>query len=128
MIDTKSKLVLSILAKECGDGSYKIIEVSDIIMALPKHFRMDSEAVKHILTHLERQDIISIKYDDDDVFCLSILPYGFEVLENEKPRLTIKSKEKTWNINKQTVFLCFLSSLFASGLVAMVFSLIYFFS
>ena len=83
MIDTKSKLVLQILAKESGDGSYKIVEISDIIMALPRHFRLDSESVKHILTHLERQDIISIKYDDDGVYCLCVLPFGNEILESE---------------------------------------------
>ncbi len=116
MIDTKSKLVLSILAKESADGSYKIIEIPDIIMALPKRFRMDSDAVKHILTHLERQDIISVKYDDDDVFCLAVMPYGFEILENEKPKLLKKPKEKPQNINFGTVLLCFLSSLFASGI------------
>ena len=101
MIDTKSKLVLKILAKECGDGSYKIVEISDIIMSLPKHFRMDSENVKHIIEHLERQDMLSIKYDDDGVYCLAILPYGFEVLENEKPKMVKNTK----NINKKSIFL-----------------------
>ena len=86
MIDTKSKLILNILAKECGNGNYHIVEVADIIMSLPRHFRMDSEAVKHILTHLERQDIISIKYDDEGTYCVAVLPYGFEILETEKPK------------------------------------------
>lgn len=114
MIDTKSKLVLSILAKECKDGSYKIVEVPDIIMALPKHFRMDSEAVKHILTHLERQDIISIKYDDDDVFCLAMLPYGFEILENEKPKKFNKRKDQ--KINWPMVITSFLSAFIGTTL------------
>ena len=120
MIDTKSKIVLSILAKECKDGSYKIVEVPDIIMALPKHFRMDSEAVKHILTHLERQDIISIKYDDDDVFCLAVLPYGFEILENEKPKKLTHTKEKEAKINWLMVFLCFFSTLFGTSIGILV--------
>ncbi len=116
MIDTKSRLVLSILAKEAGDGSYKIVEIADIIMALPKRFRMDSEAVKHILTYLERQDIISIKYDEDDVFCLSILPYGFEILENEKPKKIKQSKHKSKNINWAWVILSFFSALLGTTL------------
>lgn len=116
MIDTKSKLVLSILAKECKDGSYKIVEVPDIIMALPKHFRMDTEAVKHILTHLERQDIVSIKYDDDDVFCLAVMPYGFEILENEKPRLLNHHKPKEKSLNWTIVFLSFFSALLGTTL------------
>lgn len=127
MIDTKSKLVLSILAKESSDGSYKIVEIPDIIMALPKRFRMDSDAVKHILTHLERQDIISVKYDDDDVFCLAVLPYGFEILENEKPISIKKIKEKPQKVGFLTIFLCFLSSLLGSGLAVLfcwLFSLI----
>ncbi len=111
MIDTKSKLVLKILANENGDGSYKIIEVSDIIMALPRHFRMDSDAVKHILTHLERQDIISIKYDDDGVYCLAVLPYGFEILENERPKYLKKEKIKEKKLSLATIILSFLSAL-----------------
>lgn len=116
MIDTKSKLVLKILAKECGNGNYKIVEIPDIIMSLPRHFRMDSEAVKHILTHLERQDIISIKYDDDDVYCLSVLPYGFEILENEKPKLIKKEKTKERKLNIMTIFLSFISALIGTTL------------
>lgn len=116
MIDTKSKLVLSILSKECHDGSYKIVEVSDIIMALPKHFRMDSEAIKHILTHLERQDIISIKYDDDDVFCLAVLPYGFEILETEKPKMIKHPKIKEKSLSLSTILLSFVSALIGTAL------------
>lgn len=99
MIDLKSKLVLKILANECGNGNYKIVELSDVILALPRRYRMDSEAVKHILNYLERQDIISIKYDDDNVFCLAVLPYGFELLETEKPinYKTKPAREKKWN-------------------------------
>lgn len=109
MIDTKSKLVLNILAKECGNGNYHIVEVSDIIMSLPRHFRMDSEAVKHILTHLERQDIISIKYDDDGTYCVAVLPYGFEILETEKPK-HFKNPEAKKRINFLNIFLILISS------------------
>lgn len=96
MIDLKSKLVLKILAKEASDGGYKVIEIADVIMALPKRFRMDTDAVKHILTHLERQDIISIKYDEDNVYCLAVLPYGFELLENDNPKKQTNSHNKLW--------------------------------
>lgn len=116
MIDTKSKLVLKILANECQNGSYKIIEISDIIMSLPKHFRMDSEAVKHILSYLERQDIISIKYDDDDTYCLAIMPYGFEILENEKPRLIKQKEPKEKRINISTIIFSFVSAMIGTAL------------
>ena len=96
MLDIKSRLVLKILIKECGNGTYKIVEVSDIISAMPSKYRVDSDGLEHILAHLERQDCISIKYDDDGVYCLCVLPYGFEIAENDnkknkekKPRLAI---------------------------------------
>ena len=111
MIDTKTKLVLKILANECSDRNYKIIEISDIIMALPKHFRMESDAVKHILTYLERQDMISIKYDDDDVYCLTVLPYGFETLENDKPKHAKRERTHEKNLNVATIVLSFVSAL-----------------
>ena len=120
MIDLKSKLVLSILAKECPDGSYKIIEIPDIIMAIPRRYRMDSDAVKNILVHLERQELVSVKYDDDDVFCLAVLPYGYEVLENERPKNFRKIKEKQPKINFLTVFLCFLASFLGSFLSSLI--------
>ncbi len=119
MLDTKSKLVLNILSKECGNGNYHIVEVSDIIMSLPRHFRMDSEAVKHILTHLERQDIISIKYDDDDTYCIAVLPYGFELLETEKPKHLKTPSEK--NKSKAIfILVCFLMAFLGSFLGSLI--------
>lgn len=111
MLDSKSKLVLKILAKECNDGSYKIIEGADVISSLPKHYRTDSDGLKHILTHLERQDMISIKYDDDDVYCISVLPFGFEALESEKPKIIKKDIYKEKSLSKWTIFLSFISAL-----------------
>ncbi len=123
MMDTKTKLVLKILANECRDGNYKIVETSDIILSLPKHYRMDFEAIKHILSYLERQDIISIKYDDDGVYCLAVLPYGFEILESEKSNLIRKDKSKEQKINITTVILSFVSALIGTilGIIACYF-------
>ena len=123
MMDPKTKLVLKILANECRDGNYKIVETSDIILSLPKHYRMDFEAIKHILSYLERQDIISIKYDDDGVYCLAVLPYGFEILESEKSNLIRKDKSKEQKINITTVILSFVSALIGTilGIIACYF-------
>jgi len=116
MIDTKSKLVLSILAKECGNESYKVIEASDIIMALPRHFRTDSTTIKHILMHLENQDLISIKYEDDDTYCVAVLPIGFEVLENQKPKLIQRKNVAENRVSYLTICFSFLSALLGTAL------------
>lgn len=83
MLDIKSKLVLKILVKECPNGSYKIVESKDIISSLPSRYKVDNDGLENILIYLERQEYISIKYDDDGVYCLCILPFGNEVLEEE---------------------------------------------
>lgn len=113
MLDTKSKLVLKILAKESVGGSYKIFESADIISLLPKRYRTDSDGIRHILTHLERQDLISIKYDDDDTYCLAVMPFGFEEVE-ENP------KEKKERSNKMIVILSFLVGIIGAVIGAVI--------
>jgi len=83
MLDIKSKLVLKLLVKECPNGSYNIVEAKDIISALPNKYKVDNDGLDNILIYLERQEYISIKYDDDGVYCLCVLPFGNEVLEDE---------------------------------------------
>ena len=83
MLDIKSKLVLKILVKECPNGSYSIVEAKDIISSLPNRYKVDGDGLDNILIYLERQEYISIKYDDEGVYCLCVLPFGNEVLEEE---------------------------------------------
>lgn len=124
MIDIKSKIVLNILSKETKNGGYKIFDLSDIIMSMPKHYRADKESVKHMLFYLERQDAISIKYDEDDKFCIAVLPYGYELLENEKPSFQ-GQKHYTEKEKNQFVF-PFLSALLGSIIGSMIISLIFY--
>ncbi len=92
MLDIKSKIVLKILIKECPNGAYKIVESKDIISSMPPKYRVDFDGLDNILVYLERQEYISIKYDDDGIYCLCVLPYGNEILEKEqnKKRENIK--------------------------------------
>lgn len=82
MLDIKSKLVLKILIKECPSGGYGLVEAKDIVSALPAKYRVEAEGLEHILIYLERQEYISIKYDDEGVYCLCVLPFGNEVIES----------------------------------------------
>lgn len=84
MLDLKSNLILKILKKECKNGGYKIIDKSDVISSLPGKYRCEFEELDHITSYLERQDYISIKYDDENVYCLCILPRANEENETKK--------------------------------------------
>lgn len=83
MLDLKSKLVLKILQKECKTSGYKIVDKADIISALPSKFRMDEDGLDHIITFLERSECIHVKYDDERVYCLCMLPLGNQLTEKE---------------------------------------------
>ena len=114
MLDIKSKLVLKILQKECPGGAYKIVESKDIISAMPGKFRVDSDGLDNILIYLERQEYISIKYDDDGVYCLCVLPFGNEVLEDEHyKKREGKNPSRLW-----LVFLIVFIASFSASLLA----------
>lgn len=115
MLDIKSKLVLKILIKECPGGAYKIVESKDIISAMPNKYKIDNDGLDNILIYLERQEFISIKYDDDGVYCLCVLPYGNEVLEKEQ----YKKREslplpRFWILILTIFFITILSSIIGS--------------
>lgn len=91
MLDTKSTLVLKVLQKECKNGSYRVVDKNDIISALPTRYRCDTDELDHIISYLERQDYVSVKYDDDNIYCLCILPATNEISTSKK-----KKKEKNY--------------------------------
>ena len=60
------------------------IEILEYILKLDiDKYKVDNDGLDNILIYLERQEYISIKYDDDGVYCLCVLPFGNEVLEDE---------------------------------------------
>ena len=116
MLDIKSKLVLKILVKECPYGSYNIIESKDIISAMPNKYKIDAEGLENILTFLERQEYISIKYDDDGLYCLCVLPFGSELLENDENKKREDKTPRLWLF----ILLVFISCFVASFLGTMI--------
>lgn len=120
MLDIKSKLVLKILLKECPDGAYRIVESKDIISALPNKYRIDQNGLDNILIYLERQEFISIKYDDEGVYCLCVLPFGNEVLENENKKREGKKPPPFWLF----IIINFLVTFLAGLLGAMIASIL----
>lgn len=100
MLDIKSKLVLKILQKECHGSGYKVVDKSDVISALPVKLRVDEDGLDHIITFLERNECIHVKYDDENVYCLCILPTGARELE------TTSVEKKTKNHILPTLLLC----------------------
>ena len=75
--------ILKYIAAECNEGSYRVLEVKDLINALPKKYKADGSTLLHIMQYLEKGNYISIKYKDAKMFCVSPLPFARQMLENE---------------------------------------------
>lgn len=87
MLDKRSKALLRFINEECREGTYKVIEVDDILRCMPKKYKMDQDGIAQIINYLSNLDYISVKYKDGIVYCVSPLPRGrkiFEIEEDEK--------------------------------------------
>lgn len=82
MLDKRSKSALRYFVQECNVGGYKILEVEDILAALPKKYNADEETLAQIVKYLENGEYISVKYADKNQYCLCPLPFGRQFIEN----------------------------------------------
>ncbi|MCI6542711.1 MAG: hypothetical protein MR423_02825 [Firmicutes bacterium] len=116
MLDKRCEELLRIVNKECQEGSYKVLEVDDLIRLMPKKFKVDYETINQLMGYLKAGEYVSVKYSDKEVFCVSPLPRGrriFEV-EIEEKRNKKKSKFKSFLLLTFYLLLIFGVSLGAS--------------
>lgn len=123
MLDERSKIVLKYLVKECSEGSYRVVDVADLVESLPAKFKPDNGTVSLCMDYLEKGNYISIKYKDSKMYCVSPLPFARQILENES-----NEQEKTKKLFKigsflyVLVFICaFLGSFMAILLYGLIF-------
>lgn len=117
MLDYFSKTILKYLVDSCGEGSYKIIDTNEILECLPEKMKVSPQSINETIKHLENSGYISVKYSDNDQFCLSPRPFGRQVIENE---ISAKSKNKTLMFS----LLCFISAFFGAFLGTLLSSII----
>lgn len=86
MLDKRTEIILMAINKECQSGSFQVIEVGDLIAALPKKYLPDQNLVKQCVNALAREGYIEVKYHDSEVFCLCPLPKGRMVYENKQEK------------------------------------------
>ena len=117
MLDIKTKLILKLLSNLCPNGEYEIVESKEIISLLPSKYKVDESGLCHIIDYLEHLDCISIKYQEDGLYCLSILPFGWELVENEPVDKVKKSHIPFWLVVLLISLFAFLGGLLG-GIIA----------
>jgi len=114
MKNEKEKTLFSILSKECKSGQFSVIEKKDLLFSLSKSFFVEEEDLDELIYSLERQNRIKIKYEDENVYCLS-------VTQIELPQ---QKREVSPSFKKSFLF-CLLGS-FLGGLAGSFFAILIF--
>lgn len=114
MIDLQKKLILKLLTNQCTDGSYKILEKNELISLLPQKYRTTEDELNVIVHLLEQEEFISIKYEDDKVFCLCTLPKTNNFQETKE-----KDKEK-FSFSPYLFFIIIFAISFCSSFLAIL--------
>lgn len=122
MLDKRSEALLRIINRECNEGSYKVIDVDDIIRLMPSKFKVDLDTINQLMNYLKNCEYVSIKYSDKEVFCVSPLPRGrrmFEV-EREEKQLSKKKVVKFFTMSMLYLLLIFGACLGAAYLAKVI--------
>ncbi|MGN0748606.1 MAG: hypothetical protein ACI4L1_02905 [Christensenellales bacterium] len=105
MLDKRCEELLRIVNKECQEGSYKVLEVDDLIRLMPKKFKVDYETIAQLMSYLKAGEYVSVKYFDKEVFCVSPLPRGRRIFEVEIEEKKNKKKSKIKGLLLLTLYL-----------------------
>lgn len=119
MQETKYFLVLDVLSKECQDKGYRILEKSDLLALLSNKCKISEAELDKIVFSLEKDELVSLKYEDEKVYCVCVLSKGSKLLEEKK------NKEKPAKASPHfNYFIIFLLSFIASFIACMLTKLI----
>ena len=94
MLDKRSEALLRIINKECNEGSYRVLEVDELIRLMPKKFKVDFDTISQLMGYLKTGEYVSVKYSDNEVFCVSPLPRGRRIFEVEQEEKNSNKKSK----------------------------------
>ena len=123
MLDKQTSILLANLNSICQDGSYKVIDKKDLINLNSKKNKLNEDSLKAMIDHLKERDYLSIKYSDDNVYCLSVLPKGR--LFDEKSKELAKEKRKYNKLIIVTLSLSSIASFIGAFCAMLVFKLLF---
>jgi len=111
MLDKATAKLLTIISGICADGSSKIIEITDLLRELTPRQCADAKNLAQLMQHLADNEMITVKYSDESVYCVAVLPKGR--VTNDEAGVK-KGIRKPTISNKHMAILmagCFLSAL-----------------
>jgi len=116
MLDKQTTHLLQNLNTTCNDGNYKVLEKAELLNLMSK-YGIDEESLESMLQHLKERSYLNIKYADENVYCLAVLPKGR--LFDEKSKELKMQKKKDNKLIVTTMTLSCVAS-FVGAFVAMI--------
>lgn len=120
MLDIRTNELLTLLYNLCPSGSYKIITATDLIKDFPQVYKADNDLIRQMITNLSQNGYISLRYDSDDVFCLSLTPKGRLYFETESKEEIVKKVAITDLLPYFFNFVSIFSAVFLAGVLIKV--------
>ncbi|HEY8443990.1 MAG TPA: hypothetical protein VIL24_04250 [Clostridia bacterium] len=91
MLDKLTRTILKKISESVQGEEYIIIKLDELKDSLP--FKSDKEGLMSSIKFLQKQDMISLKYSDEDNVCLAIMPQGRLYLEEQEALVKQKLKK-----------------------------------
>lgn len=97
MLDKFTNTILKKISEYTQGEEYVIINLEELKNSLP--FKSDNEGLLSTIKFLQKQEMITLKYSDDQNVCLSVTPQGRQYLEEQKELL----KQRLTKVRKSLV-------------------------
>lgn len=81
MLDKLTQSVLDKINTD-SDGSYKVMDSSDFLSALPSGMTADENGVSNAIKYLSDRGYVDLKYSDNGTYCVCSMPKGRQYSEN----------------------------------------------
>ena len=99
MLDKRSIVLLNQINSKCDGSGYKIFSFEELLSLMPMKLGLEREGLKEILANLSNNELISIKYNDQNEVCLRPLIKGRVAIEN------LNEKQENEGFLKRKLFL-----------------------
>ncbi len=113
MLDKRCSALLDVINGECTGSGYKVMEIGELMLSMPKLFDATDQSIIEHLSYLSAREYISIKYQDEREVCLMPLTKGRLVTETRIDE-QIETVQK-----RRNYFLYSFFGAFSAGLICM---------
>jgi len=121
MLDKRTNKLLNALARICEDGNYKVIEITELLNVASGKFAVGDEALDAMVKFLIEKEMVDIKYQDDEVYCIAVLPKGRNYVETAHIR---KRSARDNRFITTVALVSFFAGFFGAFLAGLISSLI----